>query len=270
MNSDLPEVERIVIAFLLSTPRLALIFQLLPFIGRTSMPVIVHVGVVMSLALVLQPLVLAQMPPEPLGIWLVFGLALKEALLGLLIGFTFVMLFHAVETAGFFIDNQRGSTMASSVDPLLGGQTSPLGLLLLQSFVVYFFVSGGFLLMLGVIYSSYQVMPVLSFLPTMPTEAGLFFLTQVDRMVRIGFVLAAPVFAAMFIAEIGVALVSRFAPQLNVFFLAMPVKSGVAMLVLVLYAQTFLTYAGQEAFTFAPLFEQLREQLADQGGEQPE
>jgi type III secretion protein T len=261
MNGELPSLERIVVAFLLSTPRLALVFQLLPFIGRASMPVIVHVGVVMSLALMLQPMVLAQLPPEPLALWVVFGLVLKEALIGLLIGFVFVIIFHAVEAAGFFIDNQRGSTMASSIDPLLGGQTSPLGLLMLQAFVVYFFVSGGFLLMLGVVYASYAVMPVATFLPTLPTEAGLFFLAQVDRLVRLAFVFAAPVFAAMFIAEIGVALVSRFAPQLNVFFLAMPIKSGVAMLVLVLYAQTFLHQAGLEAFAFDTLLEQLRARL---------
>lgn len=261
MNDQLPDIERLVVAFLLSAPRLAMVFQLLPFIGRASMPVIVHLGVVMSLVLVIQPLILSQMPEEPLGLWLILALALKEAVIGLLIGFVFVMIFHAVEAAGFFIDNQRGSTMASSIDPLLGGQTSPLGLLLLQSFVVYFFVSGGFLLMLGVIYSSYVVLPVPTFWPSLPSEAAGFFLQQVDRMVRLAFIFAVPVFAAMFIAEIGVALISRFAPQLNVFFLAMPIKSGVAMLVLVLYVQTFLHQVGIEAFSFSALFDQLRERL---------
>lgn len=258
MNGQLPDLERMVIAFLISTPRLAMIFQLLPFIGRASMPVIVHVGVVMSLSLLLQPLIHSQLPAEDMGVWLILAIALKEAFVGLLIGFVFVIIFHAIEAAGFFIDNQRGSTMASSIDPLLGGQTSLLGLLLLQSFVVYFFVSGGFLLMLGVIYSTYVVLPVPTFWPSLPAETAVFFLAQVDRLVRLAFVFAAPVFAAMFIAEIGVALVSRFAPQMNVFFLAMPIKSGVAMLVLVLYVQTFLTYAGFEAFSFEPLFEQLR------------
>lgn len=261
MNDQLPELQRIVVAYLLSMPRFAMIFQLLPFIGRASMPTIVHVGVVISLSLLLQPLIHWQLPPEPLGVWIILALALKEVFIGLLIGFVFVIIFHAVEAAGFFIDNQRGSTMASSIDPLLGGQTSPLGLLLLQSFVVYFFVSGGFLLMLGVIYASYVVLPVPTFWPSLPTDAGLFFLAQVDRLIRLAFIFAAPVFAAMFIAEIGVALISRFAPQLNVFFLAMPIKSGVAMLVLALYAQTFLIHAGQEAYSFQPLFDQLRWQI---------
>jgi type III secretion protein T len=251
-------LQSVVIAFLLSMPRLVALFGLIPFLGRTSLPGLVQVGVVMSLLLVLQPMVLASLPAEPLGTWRVLGLGLKESLIGLLIGFTFVIVFHAVQAAGFFIDNQRGSTMASSVDPLLGGQTSTIGLLLTQAFVVYFFVSGGFLTMLGVIYASYEVMPILSFVPRLPPDGALFIMQQLDRLVRIAFVLAAPVFAAMFLAEIGVALVSRFAPQLNVFFLAMPIKSGVAFLVLVLYIRTFMHQLGLESATFGDLFRQLR------------
>jgi type III secretion protein T len=211
----------------------------------------------MSLVLVLQPMVHGALPAEPLAGWLVVGLVLKEILIGLLIGFTFVIVFHGIQAAGFFIDNQRGSTMASSIDPLLGGQTSPIGMLLTQAFVVYFFVTGGFLAMLGVIYSSYEVMPVLTFVPRMPAEGALFISQQLDRLVRIAFVLAAPVFAAMFLSELGIAFVGRFAPQLDVFFVAMPVKSAVAFLVLVLYARTLMHYLRIEVTPFATLFRQL-------------
>jgi len=55
---------------------------------------------------------------------------------------------------------------------------------------------------------------------------------------------AAPAIVAMFLAELGLALVSRFTPQLQVFFLAMPIKSALALLVLVLYMSTLFEYAG--------------------------
>ena len=53
----------------------------------------------------------------------------------------------------------------------------------------------------------------------------------------------APVIVAMFLAELGLALVSRFVPQLQVFFLAMPIKSALALLVLVLYGATLFDMA---------------------------
>ncbi|KDB64396.1 bacterial export protein, family 1 domain protein, partial [Bordetella bronchiseptica B18-5 (C3)] len=57
--------------------------------------------------------------------------------------------------------------------------------------------------------------------------------------------LASPAIVAMFLAELGLALISRFAPQLQVFFLALPVKSALVLLVLVLYMATLFQYAGE-------------------------
>ena len=241
MTGEFAVFEPLLVAFFLSLPRLVVIFVMLPFLGSTTIPGLLHIGVSISMVLILQPLMWAELPEAGLFTWTTLLLALKEALVGLFIGFVFAIVFHAVEAAGFFIDNQRGSTMASSMDPLLGGQTSPLGLLFTHAFVVYFFVSGGFLSMMAIIYGSYQIMPVLSFVPVLTMEGAMFMLSQIDRLVEIAFVLAAPVFTAMFVAEIGVALISRFVPQLQVFFLAMPIKSGVAMLVLVLYIYVFLS-----------------------------
>jgi type III secretion protein T len=58
-------------------------------------------------------------------------------------------------------------------------------------------------------------------------------------------ILASPVLLIMFLIEVGLALVSRFAPQLQVFFLAMPIKSAVGLLVLVVFAATLFDFGGQ-------------------------
>jgi len=61
-------------------------------------------------------------------------------------------------------------------------------------------------------------------------------------------VLSAPLIVAMFLAEFALALVSRFAPQLQVFFLAMPIKSALAVLLLIFYGPILfgdiMTYDG--------------------------
>jgi type III secretion protein T len=68
-------------------------------------------------------------------------------------------------------------------------------------------------------------------------------LTQMNRFVTTALLLAAPVLLAMFLTELGLALVSRFAPQLQVFFLAMPIKSALGILVLMVYAGTLFDYS---------------------------
>jgi type III secretion protein T len=68
---------------------------------------------------------------------------------------------------------------------------------------------------------------------------------QLNRMVLTTLLLASPILLIMFMAEIGLALISRFAPQLQVFFMAMPIKSALGLFVLVLYTNTLFDYGGQ-------------------------
>ena len=71
--------------------------------------------------------------------------------------------------------------------------------------------------------------------------------------------LAAPALVAMFLSEIGLALVSRFAPQLQVFFMAMPIKSALAMLVLMLYAASLFEYGADQVESLGRILPFLRD-----------
>ncbi|EXF67932.1 bacterial export s, 1 family protein [Vibrio parahaemolyticus AQ3810] len=70
----------------------------------------------------------------------------------------------------------------------------------------------------------------------MVTDAWVsFFYDQFQQLMWLGVLMSAPLVLAMFLAEFGLALISRFAPQLNVFFLAMPIKSAIASVLLIVY-----------------------------------
>lgn len=218
-------------------PRFVAVFAMIPIFNQTVVPNMARNAIVISMVLFLQPFYARGVDLAALSSAFLIAVVLKEIVLGVLIGFAVAALFWAVESAGFFIDNQRGSTMASSVDPLTGSQTSPLGIFLTQLIAVFFMVGGGFLVMLTALYESYRLFPVFELLPAFGPETPRYFLGVVDRMMGLAIVLAAPALIAMFLAEFGLGLVSRFAPQLNVFFLAMPVKSAVGILMLILYVK---------------------------------
>jgi type III secretion protein T len=67
-----------------------------------------------------------------------------------------------------------------------------------------------------------------------------------DHIMGLIITFAAPVVIAMFIAEFGLGLMNRFAPQLNVFFLAMPVKSGIAAVIIIFYLVFLLGFLQKE------------------------
>jgi len=241
--------EQWVLGFSLTMPRLLATFSLLPFFSTQVIPGMLRMGVAISLSLIMVPMVAYQVSGMSIGGVTLLVIVAKEVIIGVLLGYPLAALFWAIEGIGFYIDNQRGSAMASSADPLTGSEATPLGILFTQAFTVYFMKSGAFLLLLGVFYRTYTIWPVADFVPSLGGAAGpLFYLDVLDRLLRTIIVLSAPIIISMFLAEFALALVSRFAPQMNVFFLAMPIKSALATFMLIVYAPLLfgdlMTYDG--------------------------
>lgn len=174
----------------------------------------------------------------------------KEYAIGFVLGYAIGWLFWAVQAAGALIDNQRGAAIAASIDPLQGHETSPLGNLFSQTFTTYLFTTGGILVILNILYTSFTIWPVTRMIPLVMERFPELMIEILDMFMEIMFVIAAPVVGIMFLAEFSLALVSRFAPQIQVFILAMPIKSGIAMFILVLYFQTLFPYAQSQSDFF--------------------
>jgi type III secretion protein T len=216
-------------------PRLMGVFTILPLVSRDALPMTLRAGVVSCLAMLVVPTLLDAMAREHHAIETVLILV-REVSLGALIGFVLAIPMWAVEAMGDIIDTQRGANMSQMLNPLTGHEASPLGLLFNQAIVTFLFVTGGFTLAVRVVYDSYALWPVFSHWPGLGHDAPAVLLAQMDHLMRLTVLLASPAVFAMFLSESGLALVSRFVPQLQVFFLAMPIKSAVAFIVLAIYA----------------------------------
>ena len=220
-------------------PRLFILCMIAPFFGSAVVSGQLRTALVAAIYMILHPLVQGQLPPDlPVGAGEVAHLGLliaKEVLLGLFLGWLAGIPFWAAQSGGFFIDNQRGASMAEGSDALTGEQTSPTGILFLQGTIYIFFASGAFLVFLGLVYSSYLVWPTTSFLPQLTQSATLFFAEQVSWLMLYMLLLAGPIVVACLLIDISLGLVNRFASQLNVYVLAMPIKSGVASFILLIY-----------------------------------
>ena len=230
------------IAFAYALPRMLAMFSVLPMFHRQALPGLLRMGVAGALGLMLVPQLLEPAALDR-GLFEILAVVIKEGLIGFAVGMLFALPLWAFEAMGAIIDNQRGASIAETINPLTGHDTSPLGELLSQAFVVYINVTGGFALMLAAMYDSFLLWPVFEFWPRLSDTTPAFLLGQFDRMVRIAVLFGSPVIIAMFLSELGLALVSRFAPQLQVFFLAMPIKSGIAMFMLAIYAKLIFHYS---------------------------
>ena len=229
------EYHRLIIAALLAAIRVGGAFMICPALGESMIMGTARRAAVLAFAALSIPMVLNGMPPGEPDVLMLSLVALREVMIGLLIGFFAAIPFWIAENVGNFIDNQRGATMGEVFSPLSGGQVSSTGIFFTQIVSTVFFVSGAILLLLGAIYKSYEVWPMFGGWPTFAKDAPLQALGAVDGLLRSTVVISAPVIILMFLATIGLGFVNRTAPQLNVFFLSMPVKSALGIAMLVIY-----------------------------------
>ncbi|WP_027212199.1 type III secretion system export apparatus subunit SctT [Burkholderia sp. WSM2232] len=155
----------------------------------------------------------------------------REVVIGVLIGFSAALPFWAIDIAGYVIDTMRGTSIASAINPALGEQSSIFGILFSQILSVIFLASGGFNTLLTAIYDSYLALPPRVGLAI---EPGLmrFVSGEWRMMMDLSIAFALPSIVGMVLVDVAFGFINRAAEQLNVFFIAMPVKSGVALFVI--------------------------------------
>lgn len=230
------------VAMLLTVPRILGAFLAMPFLGVTILPGLARNALVIMVSAFTVPATLGYIDQIPLEMGTIAVLMVKEMALGFIFGYMVSIPFWAVSSAGFIIDLQRGVLSAQMFSNVLADQSSPLGDLFVKLSVVLLFTTGGFLILLEVLISSYQVWPVHSFMPNFSMNAVDVVLKQFALLFYMAAVIAGPIIATMFIVELGSAIVSRYVPQLNIFLLLMPIKSGIAIFLLVFYIQFIAQY----------------------------
>lgn len=254
------QAKSFVTALALTQPRVLAMFIALPLFNSQLIPGLLRWAVAGAIGLLMVPVIQAQLVTQPLEIAPVVLMLyiLKEAFVGFVLGLLAALPFWIFEAVGFLVDNQRGASIAATLNPLTGNDSSPLGILFNQAFIVFFLISGGMMLLLGMLYESFILWPALTWIPHFDNSSIPLLLGQLDKLVRLAVLLAAPALVVMFLAELGLALISRFAPQLQVFFMAMPIKSALAMLVLMLYAAILFEYAAEYVTSIRNILEWLQ------------
>lgn len=228
-------------AWLAGWPRAIGMFAMLPMFRKELFPRLLRTVLIAGLCLPLVPLLKAQTVLIRADTTLLLVTVIKEVALGFAFGLPLAMTFWIAEGIGTLLDNQSGSLISSVLNPMSGNDSATLGMFLHQTFITYFLLTGGLLWCVGSLYDSYRLWPIQDFWPQF-SQVGLdWWLTQFSRYIEMIVVLAAPVVLALFFIELGFGIVGRFAPKMQVFVLAMPIKNVGSVLMLLIYIGILLT-----------------------------
>ncbi|WP_312029505.1 flagellar biosynthetic protein FliR [Paenibacillus sedimenti] len=211
-------------SFLLIFCRITSFFVVVPVLSSRNVPTMFKIGLSIFISLIAFTTLSINEPVLIDGQYVL--LILREMLVGIVLGFLAYIFFTVVQTAGAIMDMQIGFSMANVIDPLTGVSTPMLGNLKYMVAVLLFLTFDGHHYFIRAIIDSYQWIPLNNqlFDRIYNGQISDFLFQSFSKMFYLSFQLAAPVVAALFLADLGLGLLTRVAPQFNIFVIGAPLK----------------------------------------------
>ena len=222
--------------FILMFARTVTLISLLPVFGSQSVPLQIKAGLAFFISIILYPAVMRHgMPHIPATTGLFVFMVVQEVFVGVIIGFAASLLLTAVQFGGYLIDVLTGFSFVELVDPFSDTSVSIFGQFNILVFTILFLLINGHYFLLLAIEKSFVVIPVLGV--HIHTGALTSYLIQmVGNVFSLGFKFTAPIFVTLMLTQVALAVVARTVPQINVFFVGIPlnITIGIGVTIVVL------------------------------------
>lgn len=251
MTIHISALSGVLLTYLLVFSRVGAMVMLLPAIGEMGVPARVRLVLALAIAFALTPQVQGSYPaiaPQS-TIALVIMIA-QEVTAGVLVGAMARIIMSALQVAGYLIATQIGLAYAQTLDPTQNTQGAVLGNFMTLLGTTLIFMTNLHHLAIGAIAGSYEMLPPGGHLPT--GDMAQLVITMVSSSFALGFQLAAPFLVFGFALYAGLGVLSRLMPQLQVFFVAVPLNIVCGFLILIALLGSLMTvfltfYANQMA-----------------------
>lgn len=231
--------------------RVASFFMVIPIIGTQLVPMRVRLGLAFLVTLAIAPL-LGPVPELEALSFTAAMVSLQQVFIGTLMGFMFVMLMQLFVVGGQLIAMQMGLGFASMVDPANGVNVPVLSQIFLIAVTLMFLAMNGHLVMIEVIVESFKTWPISSTIigpGSISGEVLWDMMMRINWMFASAMLLALPAITAVLIVNLAFGIMTRAAPQMNVFALGFPIGMLFGLFIIWVSASGLL-----------PQFEKLSEQ----------
>ena len=200
-----------------------------PLFGNTAVPVSIKVTLGVLLAAIMAPAIPALPAADPMSMAGLLIL-LQELLVGLAIGFSMRIVFAAIEMAGEVSSLTMGLGFASFFDPMSSGRSAAVSQFLTLVASMVFLAANAHLVLLQALAESFVTLPVSA--TPMSVGAPLELARWGARIFSAGLQLSLPIVAALLITNVALGILTRAAPQLNLFGIGFPITIGVGFIMI--------------------------------------
>ena len=217
-----------VAAFLLVLTRTSGIFFISPFFGSLNVAYKIRAGVAVMFAVILFPVVLKEYVIQAPATTLMFAFTVgKELFIGWLIGLVAYITLTAVNMAGKIMDMQVGFAVVQMMDPTTQQQTGLIGTFLYNLTIIYFVITNGHHVIIAALAESFRIIPPSSMVwnTSLPELIG----DLTAGIFMNGMKIAMPVTFAILLTNVGLGILARTMPQMNIFVVGIPMQLMIGM-----------------------------------------
>ena len=241
-NLNYAEFERFLFVFF----RVGALILFVPVLGSRQVPASMKIGLILFTSIVIFPLVQARPLPEPQGIFDLAVFLLSDVTIGLGIAYITRLIFAAVQIAGTVVDFQMGFGVVNVIDPQTDTQVSVTAQFHnIVAVLIFLAVDAHHFILQAIVESFFIINPAeINFSSLTPEYMLYLFSGTFTTAVKI----AAPIMAILFFLSVGLGLVARTVPQMNVFIVGFPLQIGVGLLMVGLSLSFFTVLVQQQMY----------------------
>lgn len=204
---------------MLASVRVAAFLVIAPPFSQRAVPATIKVALALGIALAVAP----RLDPLPSDTTPAFvGSLVGQAVIGAALGFLVSMVFSAVQSAGSLVDLFGGFQLATAYDPMSQTSGGPFGRLYQTTAMVLLFASDGYQVVLAGLVRTFDALPLGALLD--PAALGHTLTDGLTQMFLAALQIAGPLIVVLFLADVGLGLLTRVAPALNAFAMGFPLK----------------------------------------------
>ena len=254
MQLDVSFLPALAATFMLVFARIGTMVMLLPGLGEMSMPVRVRLSIALALAAMFMPLHRAAYTVDLSELGPVLLMLGHEIIIGAILGLTARLSIAALQVAGAVIAQQMGLGFVTAVDPSMGQQNVIVANFLTMLGVTLIFATDLHYLVIAAMNDSYRLFaPGASILVG---DVAALMTKTVAGAFKVGIQLAAPFLVFGLLFNLGLGVLSRLMPQMQVFFIGLPLSILLGLLILVAVVGammgTFMEFIGAVLRELAP------------------
>lgn len=247
-----PEVNNILSGAIPIFARIAGLMRTAPFLQRTEIPMIAKVGFTLIFTVILSMVLKPESPA--VGVSIVYSIGINF-LCGALIGFIVNCILRAVESGGDMINMQQGVSSATIMDPTTSSQISIMGRLFSMLGLIIFLKIGGAYWTFNALIRSFEVFPVYATFVPLDEIVNMPYLVKItSNVLYIGLQIAGPVLLATLGQDIILGIISKTAPQVNVFTMSFLFKPCLGSAILIVVLPSLLNVIEDFFMSFANIF----------------